>query len=283
MRKKRLLSVILVIAVLAGIALAAYPLFSLRYTEKHQSKVHTEYENILAAVDSQDIKDARDAAQRYNEQLLSGVVFGNMEESPACYDNLLNLSGNGIMCYVEIPAIDVNIPVYHGTGEAVLEKGAGHMVGTSLPIGGEGSHAVISAHTGMATEKMFTDLGQLKKGDHFVIHVLNDDLVYSVDQISTVLPTEIDSLKIDPHEDLVTLVTCTPYGVNSHRLLVRGHRIFFIEPVEKESLSQEISEEKQDDSTWLQKYWHGILTGLIIVAAAGITAAVILLIRRRKK
>ena len=165
-----------------------------------------------------------------------------------------------MMGYVEIPSIDVMLPIYHGTGEDSLSQGAGHMPNSSFPIGGEGTHAVISAHSAMATARMFTDLDQLKAGDRFSIHVLDEVLDYEVDRIVTVLPSEIEYLKIEPEGDYVTLLTCVPYGVNTHRLLVRGHRVEV-----EHSFSTEAHPSQKEvvaKSTWQEKYWQGILVGL---------------------
>ena len=198
------------------------------------------------------------------------------------YDSLLNLAGNGIMGYVEIPAIDVLLPICHGVGEDSLERGAGHMPTTSLPIGGRGTHTVISAHSGMATARMFTDLEQLEAGDVFYLHVLNEALSYEVDQILVVKPYQIDALKIDRGQDYVTLITCTPYGVNSHRLLVRGHRI---EPEAEENASNEIAslQAEPKQSTWMDKYWEGIRDGLILfLIAIPAWPAIMLLVKKRR-
>lgn len=246
---------------LLGIGLVVYPIASSSYTEHHQSQVYTQYQESIERAGNEEMEAARAAAEAYNRQLASGTIVEG--EIPLDYDSLLNLTGNGMMGYIEIPAIDVLLPIYHGVGEDSLEHGAGHMPSTSLPVGGKGTHAAISAHTGMSTARMFTDLGQLETGDHFYLHVLDETLTYEVDQLLVVEPYQTDALKIDRGKDYVTLITCTPYGINSHRLLVRGHRI---EAKAEETFSADaISPEAEPKpSTWRAKYWEGIRDGLFL-------------------
>ena len=280
MKKRVFILLPLLLLFLLGLGLVAYPIVSSYYTEKHQSQVHTQYQEVLERADSREIEEARTAAESYNQLLASGATAAELEALD--YDSLLNLAGNGIMGYVEIPAIDVLLPICHGVGEDSLERGAGHLPSTSLPIGGKGTHTVISAHSGMATARMFTDLEQLEAGDVFYLHVLAETLSYEVDQILVVKPYQIDALKIDREKDYVTLITCTPYGVNSHRLLVRGHRI---EPEAEENASNEIASPRTEpkQSTWMAKYWEGIRDGLIlflIVIPAWL--AIMLLVKKRR-
>ena len=261
MKRKQILFLPLLLLLLLGLGLVAYPMISSHYTERHQSQVYMQYQEVVEKADGEELDTARAEAEAYNELLVSGATAAELEALD--YDSLLNLAGNGIMGYIEIPAIDVLLPIYHGVGEDSLERGAGHMPSTSLPIGGRGTHAVISAHSGMATARMFTDLEQLEAGVVFYIHMLNEALAYEVDQILIVKPYQIDALKIDAEKDYVTLITCTPYGVNSHRLLVRGHRI---EPEAEENASNEIAslQAEPKQSTWMAKYWEGIRDGLFI-------------------
>ena len=280
MKKRVFILLPLLLLFLLGLGQVAYPIVSSYYTEKHQSQVHTQYQEVLERADSREIEEARTAAESYNQLMASGATAAELEALD--YDSLLNLAGNGIMGYVELPAIDVLLPICHGVGEDSLERGAGHMPTTSLPIGGRGTHTVISAHSGMATARMFTDLEQLEAGDVFYLHVLNEALSYEVDQILVVKPYQIDALKIDRGQDYVTLITCTPYGVNSHRLLVRGHRI---EPEAEENASNEIASPRTEpkQSTWMAKYWEGIRDGLIlflIVIPAWL--AIMLLVKKRR-
>lgn len=278
MKRKQILVPALLLFLL-GIGLIAYPIASSSYTEHHQSQVYTQHQEILEKADNKEIEAARAAAEAYNRQLASGTIVAG-EISPD-YDGLLNLTGNGMMGYIEIPAIDVLLPIYHGVGEDSLEHGAGHMPSTSLPIGGKGTHAAISAHTGMATARMFTDLEQLEAGDRFYLYVLDETLVYEVDQLLVVEPYQTDALKIDRGEDYVTLITCTPYGINSHRLLVRGHRIEAEEARSAEAISPEA---EPKPSTWRVKYWEGIRDGLILfLIVILISLTVMLLVKKHRK
>ena len=280
MKKRVFILLPLLLLFLLGLGLVAYPIVSSYYTEKHQSQVHTQYQEVLERADSREIEEARTAAESYNQLLASGATAAELEALD--YDSLLNLAGNGIMGYVEIPAIDVLLPICHGVGEDSLERGAGHLPSTSLPIGGKGTHTVISAHSGMATARMFTDLEQLEAGDVFYLHVLAETLSYEVDQILVVKPYQIDALKIDRGQDYVTLITCTPYGVNSHRLLVRGHRI---EPEAEENASNEIASPRTEpkQSTWMDKYWEGIRDGLILfLLVIPVWLAIMLLVKKRR-
>lgn len=195
------------------------------------------------------------------------------------YEDLLNLANNGIMGYIEIPTINIDLPIYHGTTGAAMEKGAGHMEGTSLPVGGVGTHAVISAHSGMAGAKLFTDLDKLKLGDVFFVTVCNEKLAYEVDNIAVVEPTDIDLIRIDTQQDYVTLLTCTPYGVNTHRLLVRGHRVEMAE----EAIAEVEEKVVPEGSTWIEKYAEGLVIGFIASFAAMLLLLIVLLIRRRQK
>ena len=183
------------------------------------------------------------------------------------------------MGYIMIPAINIDLPIYHGTTGTAMEKGAGHMVGTSLPVGGIGTHAVISAHSGMASAKLFTDLDKLELGDMFFITVCNQKSAYEVDNIAVVEPTDIDLIRIDTQQDYVTLLTCTPYGVNTHRLLVRGHRV----EIAAEAIAEVEEKAVPEGSTWIEKYAEGLAIGLITSFAAMLLLLLILLIRRRQK
>lgn len=199
------------------------------------------YDKKAAEMSQKEINDALEKAQEYNRELLGNVVLTDPFDPDAVkkqnedYDNLLNIAGDGVMGSVEIPSIDVYLPIYHGTDSESLEKGAGHLENSSLPVGGKGTHSIISAHTGLPSAKMFDNLTEVKEGDVFYIHVLNRTLAYEVDQIKVVLPENVSDLLIDKNKDYVTLVTCTPYGINSHRLLVRGTRISYKEAKKKDN------------------------------------------------
>ena len=280
MKKRVFILLPLLLLFLLGLGLVAYPMISSHYTERHQSQVHTQYQEVVEKADGEELDTARAEAEAYNELLASGATAAELDTLD--YDSLLNLAGNGIMGYIEIPAIDVLLPICHGVGEDSLERGAGHLPSTSLPIGGKGTHTVISAHSGMATARMFTDLEQLEAGDVFYLHVLAETLSYEVDQILVVKPYQIDALKIDREKDYVTLITCTPYGVNSHRLLVRGHRI---KPEAEENASNEIAslQAEPKQSTWMDKYWEGIRDGLILfLLVIPVWLAIMLLVKKRR-
>ena len=255
-----------VLLFLAALCLTLYPLISNYVNQKYASQIHTAYQEVMEQVDDSDLLKAKELANEYNRALVPGATDAYSQEglqaASADYGSQLNLAGNGIMGYVEIPKISVNLPIYHGTENDSLERGIGHLLGSSLPIGGESTHSILSGHSGMATQKMFTDLEQLIIGDVFYLHVLDETLAYQVVEINTVLPYDTSLLGIAPGEDLCTLVTCTPYGVNTHRLLVRGSRIPY---EEAELLMEETAEEEPAKSTWEQKYIEGLLWGAAAV------------------
>lgn len=208
-------------------------------------------------------------ANAYNKSLVPGVQAesGYSQESLTAaseeYGSLLNPVGNSIMGYVEVPTLNITLPIYHGTEDSTLEIGAGHLLGSSLPVGGDSTHAIITGHSGMASQKMFSDLDQLKEGDVFYVDVLGERLAYKVDQIKTVLPHDTTYLEILPGKDLCTLVTCTPFGVNTHRLLVRGSRIPYTEAVAQ---AEEMQQTEPAESTWEQEYMKGIEIGVVVVS-----------------
>ncbi|WP_455679521.1 class C sortase [Streptococcus sp.] len=225
--KENLLTNSLIFILIIGLSLLLYPTVSDYWNSFHQSEAVAGYVQNVQDM-SQDKKDKMLAdAKAYNQTLAKGVMpdlnLSNAEKS--VYNKTLDVTGTGIMAYVEIPKINTTLPIYHGTDDAILQVAVGHIPGTSLPVGGKGTHAVISGHRGLPSAKLFTDIDRLVDGDTFMIQVLDETLTYEVDQILTVLPDDVSALAIDPNQDYVTLVTCTPYGVNSHRLLVRGHRI----------------------------------------------------------
>ncbi|MEE1102145.1 MAG: class C sortase [Agathobacter sp.] len=224
--KKSLSTIILTIILIIGVSLLLYPTISDYWNEFHQSKAIASYVEVVETMDQEKIQNILDSAIAYNERLRSkNNRWSLSEEDIQEYNNTLNVSGTGIMGYIDIPSISVQLPVYHSTDEEILQVGIGHIEGSSLPVGGENTHTVVSGHRGLRSAKLFTDIDQLSEGDIFKFYVLGDTLTYQIDQIRIVLPGELNDLKIEPGKDLATLVTCTPYGVNSHRLLVRGHRI----------------------------------------------------------
>lgn len=196
------------------------------------------------------------------------------------YESQLNIAGNGIMGYVEIPAIGVTLPIYHGTGADTLERGIGHLLGSSLPVGGESTHTVLTGHSGMASQKMFSDLADMQIGDVFYLDVLGERLAYQVDQIKTVLPTDTSDLGIADGKDYCTLVTCTPFGANTHRLLVRGTRIAY---AEAEAITEETTPEELPESTWEQEYRKGICIAVGIAALVGMIALAVWLYQRYRR
>ena len=226
-KKKSILpSLLLVLILLAGLSLLLYPALSDYWNSLHQSQAIASYVETVEAMDEADYEAMWAAARAYNDALpRDNSRFHPSEEEQAEYDALLDVSGTGIMGYVEIPQIGVSLPIYHGTDEAVLQVAIGHIEGSSLPVGGAGTHCVISGHRGLPSAKLFTDLDQIQEGDTFLLHILDETLTYQVDQIHIVEPDDVTYLAIEEGQDLCTLVTCTPYGVNSHRLLVRGRRI----------------------------------------------------------
>ena len=216
----------MIFACFAGLCLFLYPSVSNYWNTRHSTKVINHYVDRLSSLSIDEFRRMWDDAVEYNRALSSRVsAFSLSEEQRVEYHSLLNFSGDGVMGYIEIDALAVNLPVCHGTSEAVLQKAIGHLEWSSLPVGGEGAHCVVSGHRGLPNMKLFTELNKLKIGDTFVLNVLGQSLTYEVDQIKTVLPNEMEHLASEPGKDLCTLVTCTPYGINTHRLLVRGHRI----------------------------------------------------------
>ncbi len=219
---------------LAGLSLLLYPLLANYWNNYRQRQLISNHEQVVAQKESEGVIDYQEEqreALAYNAALFPSVLPDSFaiaeaaEEADEEYMSCLNIGGDGIMGTVEIPKIRITLPVYHTTEESILERAAGHLEGSSLPVGGENTHAVISAHRGLPSASLFTDLDKLQEGDHFLLHVLDETLCYEVDQINVVEPTDTEALAVEEGMDLVTLLTCTPYGVNSHRLLVRGHRV----------------------------------------------------------
>lgn len=227
MKKRTLSTVIVTLVIIIGLALLLYPTVSDYVNSLAYRRTIADFNRSVAALDEETYADLLASAREYNRRLAlaGGSVFTLDDEMRAEYESLLNFTGTGIMGYIEIPKVDIYLPIYHGTNIEVLQSGVGHLEGTSLPVGGEGTHAVLSAHTGLPSAKLFTNIDRLVEGDTFTVRVLRETLVYEVDQIQVVLPYEVDGLRIESGKDYCTLLTCTPYGVNTHRLLVRGHRI----------------------------------------------------------
>ena len=274
-------------AFLIALGITLYPMISTWYNERHQAEVHIHYQEKVEQVDNTKLIEAKELAVAYNQTILPGAQDEDSFSKEALlsasenYGSLLNLAGDGIMGYVEIPTIGVTLPIYHGTNNSTLERGVGHLLGSSLPVGGESTHSVLTAHSGMASAKMFSDLDRLKKGDVFFLDVLGERLAYQVDQIKTVLPYDTTFLQTEIGNDLCTLVTCTPFGVNTHRLLVRGTRIEYEEA--EVIVEEKLETEEPVKSTWEQQYLQGILIGIGAVVILGLGLLVFWFVRRRRR
>ena len=257
--------IIPVLIVLAGFLLLSYPFVSNYLFEKSAGSAVESYQEKTAGMD-QTVRDkAMEEARRYNRELLRSAVqltdpfkAKRSDGEMFHYNRILNTDGSSIMGYLKIPCISVDLPIYHGTGGAVLEHGVGHLAASSFPVGGKDTHAVLTGHTGLSSAKIFTDLTEMKKGDLFFVHVLDQKLAYRVDQIAVVEPEDTKKLQIIEGEDHVTLVTCTPYGVNDHRLLVRGVRTAYHE-------KEEHAKARKHHSQWMEVYRRAILAGLLII------------------
>ena len=266
--KSKLNKLIIGIIFLAGLSLLLYPFVANQWNNHRQKQLISSYEQSVSDKDAAheiDYDAELQKAKAYNEALLPSILPDSFAvaqaiEEDKTYMDALNIAGDEVMGIVEIPKINIKLPIYHTTDEEVLKQAAGHLEGSSLPVGGESTHAVISAHRGLPSASLFTDLDQLKKGDHFLIHVLNETLCYEVDKISVVKPEETSSLAVEEGQDLVTLLTCTPYGVNTERLLVRGHRVPYVE--------EEVKEEKTvlSGSSLHTNYLLWVFVGLSVTA-----------------
>lgn len=266
---------IIILLFIVGISGLLYPYISDAWNRHLNRGTIGNYDSIVEQTNEENRNAIWEAAQEYNRNHPINTLYdafsdaGKAEDSSE-YDHVLNVNGEGMMGYLEIPGIDTTLSIYHGIRSDVLRQYVGHLPGTSLPVGGKGTHAVLSAHRGLPSAKLFTDLDKLKKGDQFYIYVLNHALAYEVDQIKIVTPENVEDMAIDPEQDYVTLVTCTPYGVNTHRLLVRGHRIDFPEEVKKAD-PLKVDGRRRNDRLW------------IAAAAAGVILVVLFIVRRRRK
>ena len=269
--KKKIITICAVVLFLMALGLTLYPLVSNYVNQKYASEIQTAYQELIQQTDDSVLQEAMQRAIAYNLAITPGTADAYSEEALVTaaedYGNQLDIAGNGIIGYVEIPKIQVNLPIYHGTDAGVLDRGVGHLLGSSLPVGGKNTHTILAGHSGMASQKMFTDLEQLVTGDVFYLNVLGETLAYQVIQIDTVLPYETDLLGIVSGEDLCTLVTCTPYGINTHRLLVRGSRISYEETA---ALKEETASTEPATSTWETKYLQGVLWGVVVALGASI-------------
>ncbi len=265
--KRIIINIIIGLIFLTGLSILLYPKLSDYINELHASRAIASYDNTVIEMEEEDYTKELEAAKVYNEYLvnfsnLSAVTEAENAREDKIYQSLLNVAGNGIMASIKIPSVKINLPIYHGTDEAVLQVGAGHYLGSSLPIGGESTHAILTGHRGLPSAKLFTDSDRLEVGDIFYIKVLGEILEYQIDQIEIVLPEEVEGLSIVPGEDYVTLVTCTPYGINSHRMLIRGTRIPYDGKYEEEvkmkpapANSDVPKEEDQQGNGFTTKQW----------------------------
>ena len=273
-----------ILVFLLALGITLYPVISNFYNQRHQSQIHTQYEAVVEQTDDSELVRARELAQQYNEAIQPGSRPDDaysrdaILEASRNYEDQLNLAGDGIMGYVEIPLIRVNLPIYHGTASETLDVGIGHLLGSSLPVGGESTHSVLTAHSGMAGQKMFSDIDQLEEGDVFYLQILGETLAYQVDAIHVVLPHDTTYLGITQGEDQCTMVTCTPFGVNTHRLLVRGSRIPYEEA--EVIVEEQLQEEIPPTSTWEQQYIKGIFFGL---GATSVAAILFICVSNRKR
>ena len=263
--KRKIIILICSVCTVLAFGITLYPLISNIVGERYRSMVESRYDKAVEQLDTMELIAEKERAVAYNKTLQSGTdntfsreALAGAEES---YWHLLNVRGDGIMGYVQIPKIGVELPIYHGTSEETLDKGVGHLLGTSLPVGGIGTHSVLTGHSGLAGTRMFSDLDQLKVGDVFYVRVLDETHAYMIMDINTVLPEDTSKLEIDPQRESVTLVTCTPFGVNTHRLLVRGERIE-VGMAERMVEGAEVQEEPVK-STWTQEYLKGIALGCL--------------------
>lgn len=286
MKQKYLRIVIAGILFLLALGLTLYPIISSRYNQAHQAQIQTSYQEVLEQTDIAELDRVRKQAIAYNAAITPGTMGeayspNAMLAASKDYVNQLDVNGNGIMGYVTIPKIQVDLPIYHGTESETLDKGVGHLLGSSLPIGGKGTHAILSGHSGMASQKMFTDLEQLQEGDVFYLHVLDEVLAYQVKAILTVLPHDTAFLGVVPGEDLCTLVTCTPTGVNTHRLLVRGTRIPYEQAQEMEE--EIVAQAEESSSHWENQYWLGIRLGLVAMICVVLLFNIILMVKKKRQ
>lgn len=275
---------LIVLLIIIGLGALLYPFISTLWNDYRNRQLLSSYSDEVQGLSSDQVKKIWQDALAYNAQHRENnpVDPFSVEKEEYIkthpYDDLLSPNGDGVMGEIEIPKIAVSLPILHGTGQKALERGCGHLMGTSLPTGGKGNHAVLSAHRGLPGAKLFTDLDQLEEGDCFYLHILDQVLAYQVDQILTVLPEDSSALAIDPDQDLVTLITCTPYGVNTHRLLVRGHRIPYKAPQKQEAGN--IFEQLLGRTGMTERIFR---TGLLILALIILIMVIIYRISLKKK
>lgn len=274
MKKKHISTIIIALIFLAGLGFLLYPTVSNLWNRAHQSRAIATYTKQVEKLDDSQNKEMLKAARKYNKSLLKKSDHWKLsKKDKKKYESLLDVSGTGIMGYIEVPKIDCSLPIYHGTDEGALQIAIGHLEGSSLPVGGKSTHCVLSGHRGLPSARLFTDLDQLEEGDIFILNILGRKLAYEVDQIRVVLPEEMSDLEIEEGKDLCTLVTCTPYGINTHRLLVRGHRTEYVE--KKVAEEKKEVQTKKTDIRLMIAGGAGVLILLIII--------IVIVIKHRRK
>ena len=272
MKRKHISTIFIILIFLVGLGFISYPTVSNLWNQAHQSRAIATYSKQVEKLDDSENKKMLKAARKYNKSLLKKSDHWKFsKKDKKKYESLLDVSGTGIMGYIEVPKIDCSLPIYHGTDEGALQIAIGHLEGSSLPVGGKSTHCVLSGHRGLPSARLFTDLDQMEEGDTFILNILGHKLAYEVDQIKVVLPEKMSDLEIQEVKDLCTLVTCTPYGINTHRLLVRGHRVKYVETKVQEQ--KEVSKPKTDTR--------------LVIAGAAVGAVVLFIIifavRHRRK
>ena len=274
MKRKHISTIFIILIFLVGLGFISYPTVSNLWNQAHQSRAIATYSKQVEKLDDSENKKMLKAARKYNKSLLKKSDHWKLsKKDKKKYESLLDVSGTGIMGYIEVPKIDCSLPIYHGTDEGALQIAIGYLEGSSLPVGGKSTHCVLSGHRGLPSARLFTDLDQMEEGDIFILNILGRKLAYEVDQIKVVLPEEMSDLEIEEGKDLCTLVTCTPYGINTHRLLVRGHRTEYVEKKVEEE--QKEVQTKKTDIRLMIAGGAGVLILLIII--------IVIVIKRRRK
>lgn len=274
MKRKHISTIFIILIFLVGLGFISYPTVSNLWNQAHQSRAVATYSKQVEKLDDSENKKMLKAARKYNKSLLKKSDHWKLsKKDKKKYESLLDVSGTGIMGYIEVPKIDCSLPIYHGTDEGALQIAIGHLEGSSLPVGGKSTHCVLSGHRGLPSARLFTDLDQMEEGDIFILNILGRKLAYEVDQIKVVLPEEMSDLEIEEGKDLCTLVTCTPYGINTHRLLVRGHRTEYVEKKVEEE--QKEVQTKKTDIRLMIAGGAGVLILIIII--------IVIVIKRRRK
>ncbi|MGX8702944.1 MAG: class C sortase [bacterium] len=287
---RKIIRVFMVLVLLVGIAIIGYPSFANWWNQQQQNGAIVRYTRMVEAMEPEEVVKMREEAHAYNASHPVQPAVEMEGEARKTYNSVLDVSGTGIMGYVEIPKIGVNLPIYHGTSESVLQIAVGHLEGTSFPVGGAGTHCVLTGHTGLPSAELFTRIDELREGDQFSLAVLGENLLYQIDQIEVVLPMELNLLAAVQGEDYCTLVTCTPYGINSHRLLVRGRRVAVEEepeiedPIKKAERARLIQQLRSADMRYIKSgFFDRAAEMLPIIALLGALACIIHFLRRKRR